>query len=235
MTGIDTVPQLIDRIIALRQTIPPGVRLVAVTKQVSVPLIRHAYAAGIRDFGESKVQEAIAKQAQLQDLPDLTWHLIGHLQSNKARSALQHFDWIHSVDSLKLAQRLDRLAAELKCDPQICLQVKLRSDPSKYGWSESDLFQDLPHLDQCHHLRIQGLMIILPQGLRAPAALAVFQQARQLADTLQQQNWKNLSIKELSMGMSDDYPLAVQAGATMLRLGRALFGDRPGPLEFSKS
>jgi len=217
---------LVERIAALRQTIPAGVRLIAVTKQVSVERMRQAYAAGLRDFGESKVQEAIAKQEQLQDLPDVAWHLIGHLQSNKAKLALQHFDWLHSVDSLKLAQRLNRLAAELQKQPQVCLQVKLRPDPSKHGWSAAALLADLPQLEQCHNLQVRGLMTILPWGLSDSEALAVFQETRQLATTIQEQGWQHLRLTELSMGMSNDYRLAVEAGATMIRLGRLLFGER---------
>jgi len=217
---------LIERIAALRQTIPAGVRLIAVTKQVSIEQMRQAYAAGLRDFGESKVQEAIAKQDQLRDLPDVTWHLIGHLQSNKAKLALQHFNWIHSVDSLKLAQRLNRLAAELQRQPQICLQVKLRPDPSKHGWSAAALLADLPQLEQCHNLQVRGLMTILPSGLSDSEALAVFQETRRLATAIQEQGWQHLGTTELSMGMSNDYLLAIKAGATMVRLGRLLFGER---------
>ena len=99
-----------DRIVRFRQTIPDSVRVVAVTKQVSVEVMRVAYAAGVRDFGENRIQDAETKQAQLTDLPDITWHLIGHLQANKAKKALEQFQWIHSVDSLKLAQRLNQLA-----------------------------------------------------------------------------------------------------------------------------
>lgn len=226
MTGHSSISALVQQIEMLRATLPDTVRLIAVTKQVSVDMIRAAYAAGLRDFGESRLQETIAKQAQLQDLPDITWHLIGHLQSNKARQALQHFTWIHSLDSLKLAQRLNTLAAELSLRPQVCLQVKLADDPNKYGWSEPELRQDLQQLSQCHQLDIQGLMTILPLGLTPTEALQVFQQTRQLAQELRQQQWPNMPMQELSMGMSGDYLLAIEAGATMIRLGRILFGER---------
>ena len=113
----------------IRKGIPAKVKLMAVTKYVSVEAMRAAYATGIQDFGESRIQEAETKQQALTDLPDLSWHLIGHLQSNKVRKALQIFDWIHSVDSLKLAQQIDRIAAELNIRPKICLQVKILPDP----------------------------------------------------------------------------------------------------------
>jgi pyridoxal phosphate enzyme (YggS family) len=107
---LDMTGSIAERIANIRQQLPPSVRLIAVTKQVSVEAMREAYAAGIRDFGESRTQEAEAKLAQLRDLPDLNWHFIGHLQSNKVKKALEQFQWIHSCDSLKLAQRLERLA-----------------------------------------------------------------------------------------------------------------------------
>ncbi|NJP08408.1 MAG: YggS family pyridoxal phosphate-dependent enzyme [Leptolyngbyaceae cyanobacterium RU_5_1] len=215
-----------ERVARTRQTIPASVRLIAVTKQVPVEAMREAYEAGIRDFGESRVQEAEGKQAQLQDLPDITWHLIGHLQANKAQKALQLFHWIHSVDNLKLAQRLDRLAEPFTQKPIICLQVKIRPDPAKYGWMAPELLADLAALNEYHHLAIQGLMMIPPLGLNAAQLLDAFQQTHTLATQIRDQNWSHIHIHELSMGMSEDYELAVQAGATMVRLGRILFGDR---------
>jgi hypothetical protein len=221
MSGLIT-----ERIAHIRQQLPPGVRLIAVTKQVSVDAMREAYAAGVRDFGESRIQEAEVKSAQLGDLPDLNWHLIGHLQTNKAKKALEHFQWIHSCDSLNLAQRLNRLAAELSLRPKVCLQVKVVPDPNKYGWTVPELLADLAELNRCDALQIQGLMTILPLGLSQQDSLSVFERTRELAEKIRQQNWSNLKMDELSMGMSDDYLLAVQAGATLVRLGRIIFGER---------
>nr|WP_199330719.1 YggS family pyridoxal phosphate-dependent enzyme [Microcoleus sp. FACHB-68] len=215
-----------ERIRNIRAGLPADVRLIAVTKQVPVDAMREAYAAGIRDFGESRIQEAEAKQTQLSDLPDITWHLIGHLQSNKVQKALEQFQWIHSVDSLKLAQRLDRLACEGSFTPQVCLQVKILSDPGKFGWTIPDLLADLPDLAQCRHLQIQGLMTIPPIDIDEAETLAVFERTRELAAQIAEQNWPNVQMQQLSMGMSDDYPLAVKAGATMIRLGTILFGKR---------
>ncbi len=215
-----------ERIAQIRPTVPATVRLIAVTKQVSVAAMRQAYAAGVRDFGESRVQEATEKQAQLQDLPDITWHLIGHLQSNKAQKALELFQWIHSIDSLKIAQRLDQLAAQSGQRPTILLQVKIVPDPNKYGWSDISLLADLAQLNQLTNLNIQGLMVIPPWGLEEQEISSIFQQATSLADTIRQQNWPNIQMTQLSMGMSDDYLLAVKSGSTMVRLGRILFGDR---------
>jgi PLP dependent protein len=224
-------PALQTRIIDFCQQIPRSVRLIAVSKTLPASTIRVAYAAGLRDFGESKVQEAAAKQAELADLPDITWHLIGRLQSNKAQKALELFDWIQSVDSLALAQRLDRLAADRAVQgdaspPQICLQVKLRDDPGKTGWSRSDLLHDFPALQQLGHLRLRGLMVIPPYG--SAETPQIFQEAKALLAQLQADD-SGAEFDQLSMGMSDDYALAIQSGATMIRPGRALFGERPTP------
>ncbi|MFN6517526.1 MAG: YggS family pyridoxal phosphate-dependent enzyme [Nostoc sp. CreGUA01] len=215
-----------ERIVTIRSSLPTSVRLIAVSKQVSAEAIRSAYAAGIRDFGESRIQEAAVKQAQLQDLSDIAWHFIGHLQSNKAKKAIEQFHWIHSVDNLKLAVRLDQLAQELGVSPQVCLQVKILPDPNKSGWSVAELLADLPALNQCKTLQIQGLMTIPPSGLDDPEILSVFNRCRELAKEIQEQNWSHIKMQHLSMGMSGDYELAVQAGATMVRLGTILFGDR---------
>jgi PLP dependent protein len=231
-----------ERITALRQSIPAHVRLIAVTKTMPADAIRAAYAAGIRDVAESRVQEAIDKQAQLTDLTDLTWHFIGSLQSNKALKALTIFNWIQSVDSLKLAQRLDRLVAENQLVirqpiPQLCLQVKLLSDPTKGGWEPAALLAAIPMLDRLTHVQICGLMVIPPYGLSPLASAEVFQAAQQLAQTIQleiqrqpqiqRQPWQQMQMQQLSMGMSDDYEIAIANGATMIRPGSCLFGERP--------
>jgi PLP dependent protein len=220
-----TIASQID---SIRQQLPDSVRLIAVSKQVSVEAIREAYNAGIRDFGESRIQEAADKQSQLQDLPDINWHLIGHLQANKAAKALELFQWIHSIDSLKLAQRLDRIASEMSYSRQVCLQVKILPDPNKYGWSVPELLADLRELNECQHLKIQGLMTIPPLGLDEEQILEFYNSTRELADRIEEQKFSQIQMRELSMGMSGDYHLAIQAGATMVRLGQTLFGSRKG-------
>ena len=210
----------------IRRDLPASVKLMAVTKQVSVAQMREAYAVGIRDFGESKIQEAQAKQQELADLPDICWHLIGHLQGNKVRKAVQIFDWIHSVDSLKLLQQIDRVAAELATSPNICLQVKIFPDPDKYGWTIPELLADLPQISDCEHLKISGLMAIPPLGLTLAQTQQFFEQTRDLSHQIAQQPGSNLQMSELSMGMSGDYLPAISAGATIIRLGSILFGSR---------
>ncbi len=215
-----------DRINQIRSQLPAQVRLIAVTKTVPAEVIRIAYAAGIRDFGESRIQEAAAKQALLQDLPDITWHFIGNLQSNKAKKALELFQWIHSVDNLTIAQRLNQLAASMNLNPRVCFQVKILPDPNKSGWNISQLLEELPLLNECKNLQCQGLMTIPPLGLDEIQTLEVFNQTSELAEKINAQNWSNIYIEQLSMGMSGDYELAIEAGATMIRLGTILFGAR---------
>jgi len=217
----------------IRQEIPPDVRLIAVTKQVDVSAMREAYAAGIRDFGESRLQEAIPKQKILKDLHDVQWHFIGHLQANKAQKALAHFDWIQSVDSLKLAQRLNSLAQEFSRPPRVCLQVKIRPDPNKYGWEVSEVIAALSELESLQNLNIAGLMTILPLGLNETQILDAFQSTQELAQKIQLRS--HLVMRELSMGMSGDYLAAVQSGATMIRLGRIIFGSRSEDNVLSKN
>ena len=215
-----------QKIDSIKREIPQDVELIAITKQVGVEPMREAYAAGIKNFGENRLQEALTKQQQLQDLKDLSWHFIGHIQKNKAKKVIEKFTWIHSVDSLALAKRLNRLAIELNLKPKVFLQVKILPDPNKYGWSVEQLWQDLKQLDGYEQLDIQGLMTILPLGLTSTEVLSAFQEVQKLAKTIAGQNYSNLTMNELSMGMSGDYKMAIQAGATQIRLGRIIFGER---------
>ena len=227
MTVFSPPEYIQERITTIQASLPPQVRLVGVTKKMPSSAIRAAYMSGLREFGESRVQEAVTKQAELTDLADVTWHLIGHLQANKARKALMHFDWIHSVDSLKLAQKLDELAAELSRSPSCCLQVKMIPDPPKYGFELESLWQALPELNRLNHLKIVGLMTIPPLETSMAEREFIFKQARDLAMQINNQQFDRLQITELSMGMSGDYQAAIAAGSTLIRLGTTLFGDRP--------
>jgi hypothetical protein len=215
-----------ERIYQISQQLPSNVRLIAVSKYVSVAAMRQAYIAGIRDFGESRVQEVQIKREELSDLSDITWHLIGHLQTNKSKKAIELFDWIHSVDSLNLAQKLDEIAAQIGKNLQVCLQVKVLPDENKYGWTVPQLLADLEQLDCYEHIHIRGLMTIAPLDIKPEETLQLFQEVRNLGDRINEQGWLNIKISELSMGMSGDYDLAIQAGATMIRLGQVIFGQR---------
>jgi PLP dependent protein len=220
---ISSISQTINQIQA---TLPLNVQLIAITKQIGIEPMREAYKAGVRNFGENRLQEALNKQEQLKDLTDISWHFIGHIQQNKAKKILENFDWIHSVDSLALAKRLNRLAQELNLTPKVFLQVKVLPDPQKYGWEVTQLWTDLSELAQYHQLKIQGLMTILPLGLSSEETLAAFQSTQKLSTQIKQENYSGLMMEELSMGMSGDYLLAIEAGATMIRIGTTIFGAR---------
>ena len=215
-----------QKIVSIRREIPPNVELIAITKQVGIEPMREAYQAGVRNFGENRLQEALVKQNELQDLTDVSWHFIGHIQKNKAKKIIESFTWIHSVDSLPLAERINRLAAELNSIPNIFLQIKVLPDPNKYGWEIESLWQDLERLDRFSHVSIQGLMTILPWGLSSSETLKAFKTVAKLSKEIEQKNYQNISMQELSMGMSGDYQLAIEAGATKIRLGRTIFGAR---------
>ena len=221
-----TVRHLETRRAQLKRLIPSHVRLIAVSKTFPTVIIRSAYAAGIRDFAENKVQESLAKLGELSDLTDVTWHFIGHIQSNKSRKVLEHFDWIHSIDSLKLAQRMNRQAAELGVSPNCCLQVKVMSDPNKDGFEPDELLAALPDLDQLTQLKIRGLMVILPYGLSAVQAASGFAKAKALAEQIDHKGMINVRMDQLSMGMSGDFESAIASGSTMVRIGSGLFGQR---------
>lgn len=210
---------LAERLGALQAALPPSTRLLAVSKGHPADLVREAAALGQRSFGESRLQEAIAKQDALGDLPDLDWHFIGRLQANKARAVLRRFGTIHSVDSLELAGRLQRIAAEEGLTPGILLQVKFRPDPAKTGFEPDEVLALGPDLGQLAPLRCLGLMTIAPLGLTPGERLELFRECRDLADAL--------GLHDCSMGMSGDWRDAVAAGSTWVRLGSVLFGSRP--------
>jgi PLP dependent protein len=208
-----------ERLQALQEALPATTRLLAVSKGHPAELVRQAAALGQRSFGESRLQEAITKQDALGDLPDLDWHFIGRLQANKARAVLRRFGTIHSVDSLALAERLQRIAAEEGLAPGILLQVKFRPDPAKTGFEPDEVRALGADLGRLAPLRCLGLMTIAPLGLTPGERLELFRECRALADAL--------GLPDCSMGMSGDWRDAVAAGSTWVRLGSVLFGSRP--------
>lgn len=214
----DPSDPLAGRLEAIRQELPSSTRLLAVSKGQPAGLIRRLAALGQRSFAESRLQEAIAKQEALADIPDLDWHFIGRLQANKARGVLRRFGTIHSLDSLALAERLARIAAEESLNPAVFLQVKLRPDPAKTGFEEESLRQAWPQLLALQPLRLLGLMTIAPLGLERSERRALFEDCAALA--------RSLGLAGLSMGMSDDWREAAAAGSSWVRIGSGLFGAR---------
>ena len=193
--------------------------LLAVSKTKPADAVREAHAAGLRDFGENYLQEALEKQAALSDLP-LIWHFIGPIQSNKTRPIAEHFDWVHSVDRLKIAQRLsDQRPAHLPA-LNICLQVNVSLEASKSGCSPEELLALARAISALPNLRLRGLMAIPEATDDVAAQHAAFARLRQLRDDLA------LNLDTLSMGMSHDLEAAIAEGATWVRIGTALFGAR---------
>lgn len=210
------------------------VTLVAVTKTRSPGEIVQAYRCGLRHFGENRVEEAEVKLPALAgafDAGPVTWHMIGHVQSRKARRAVEVADIIHSVDSLRLANRLDRFAAEMGKRMPILLELNVSGEESKEGfaaWDEETTAafgEQVPALMACEHLELRGLMTMAPIVPQAELARPVFQALRRIRDLLRER-YPALAWAELSMGMTDDFEVAIEEGATMVRIGRAIFGPR---------
>lgn len=209
---------------------PREVTIVAVTKSFPAEVVRMAVAAGLEDIGENRVQEARDKRASLADLGGVRWHLVGHLQRNKAGLALQLFDWIHAVDSLELAQMLERRAAQVERTAPVLLEINVAGEETKFGFRlhrPETLLSAVEAMLVLPHLCLEGLMTVAPIAAEAEAVRPVFRRLYQVRDLLRRR-YPEAPWRHLSMGMTDDYEVAVEEGATMVRLGRALFGERAG-------
>jgi pyridoxal phosphate enzyme (YggS family) len=204
---------------------PADVRLLAVSKTFSLEHVRAAAAAGQTDFGENRVQEALQKIDGSADLK-IRWHLIGTLQSNKARKTAAAFSMIHSVDSLKLLQLLDTAAAEALARPEVLIQVDLAGEATKHGIPPAGAMDIVRTGSNCRSARVVGLMTIPPYFDDPEKARPYFARLRDLRDTLLKEGLEPGLLRELSMGMSHDFEIAVHEGATIVRLGTAIFGNR---------
>jgi pyridoxal phosphate enzyme (YggS family) len=225
MTGLQPVP-IGERLVEIRGRIAAAcaragrsteqITLVAVTKGVAPRAIQQAAAAGIRDFGENRVQEAQAKRPELSGQAEhLTWHMVGHVQTNKVKTVLGLFDIIHSVDSLHLAEAISSRATQ---PVPIFLEVNIAVEGTKFGFSPAELDRDVAAITILPNLELQGLMTVAPQTPHVERVRPYFQRLRETAE--------RLGLAELSMGMSDDFEVAVEEGATHVRIGRAIFGER---------
>ena len=207
---------------------PDEIRLIAVSKTFGPDAVRDAYAAGQRDFGENKVQEALQKQERTGDLA-INWHLIGHLQSNKSKRASSAFSAIHSIDSVELLERVDRAAAEAGAHPELFVQVDLAGENTKFGAPEEDADAIVEAGAQCRAARVVGLMVLPPWSDDPEAARPYFRRLRELRDRLVKKGIDPARLARLSMGMSHDFEVAIQEGATDVRVGTAIFGKRARP------
>jgi PLP dependent protein len=207
---------------------PSEVKLVAVSKTHPAALVREAAAvAGLKDFGENRVQEAEGKIAELKEEPDLRWHLIGHLQPNKARRAVKLFDLIHTVDSAALVERLERICAEEGRERlEVLAQVDLAGEASKSGATKAGLPTLFEVFGRCTRVRCRGLMILPPFFEDVETVRPFFRRLRELRDEWGARGAFGEGAGELSMGMSHDYEAAIEEGATLVRVGTAVFGER---------
>jgi pyridoxal phosphate enzyme (YggS family) len=207
---------------------PSDVRLIAVSKTFGSGHVRAAWAAGQRDFGENKVQEALQKIGETSDI-EIRWHLIGHLQSNKAKRAAGSFACIHSVDSVDLLKKLDTAAAELGASPELLVQLDLAGEDTKFGASADDARRILHAALDAKAVVAAGLMLIPPWNEDQEQTRPWFVQLRELRDRWLGEGIPKPALRHLSMGMSHDFEAAIEEGATMVRVGTAIFGKRVYP------
>ena len=203
------------------------VELVAITKTHPAEKVREAIEAGQTLFGESRVQEARAKITELPS--NLRWHFVGHLQKNKIRHALPLFEMIHSVDSLGLAQDINRIAEEEGSFPRVLLEVNVAGEGSKFGFAPDTLREQIEALLALPRLSIEGLMCIPPLAVEPEDSRKFFVQVRELRDSLEKEF--NMKLPQLSMGMTQDFPIGIDEGATLVRVGTAIFGERRAKAE----
>ncbi len=204
---------------------PEEIRLIAVSKTVDPSVVQLAADIGVRDLGENRVQEAVGKAQQVK-ADGLRWHLIGHLQSNKTRQAVSTFDVIHTVDTVDLARRLDRIAGEEGKRPVVLVQVDLAHEPTKSGADEPELPEIVEALGSAENLDFRGLMTVPPFFDEPEQSRSYFKRLREILEKLNRGRAPQNLLTELSMGMSHDFEVAIEEGATMIRVGTAIFGPR---------
>ena len=204
---------------------PDSIRLISVSKQVSSGKIIEAYQAGSKCFGENKVQEAVSKIDEI-NAQDISWHFIGHLQKNKIKYLDSRFELIHSIDSLSLAEKISTYCEGKNQRQAVLLQVNVSGEEAKFGMTPAELKDQLSSFGQLKGIQVQGLMTIPPQNPEAENSRQYFSALRVLRDKFQAMNIEGVELKELSMGMTNDYLIAVEEGATLVRVGTAIFGQR---------
>ena len=203
---------------------PESITLVVASKAHGRDMIEEAFQAGITDFGENYLQEALDKREGMEITP--RWHFIGHLQKNKVRLALENFSLIQSLDSLALLKRIDRIAKEGNIEIDILLQVNLVGEETKYGFSPREIEPALKEADGFKNARIKGLMIIPPFYDEPEKNRENFRRLKEISESLDKKGFSNWESKYLSMGMTDDFEIAIEEGSNMVRVGRAIFGPR---------
>ena len=208
----------IIKFLEIKKQLPEQVNLLAVSKGFKAEDIKRIYDLGQKHFGESKVQEAICKKVNLAHKNDIVWHFIGRIQSNKIKKIVQHFDYVHSVDSVEKLIKISDASYEFDKDLNLMIQVKFLEDPNKGGIDSSQLIEVWNDIKHLRNINVKGLMTINPRGLDSSQNLNLFSKCRKLADSLH--------LRDCSMGMTQDWQQAVKAGSTWIRIGSLIFGDR---------
>jgi PLP dependent protein len=232
MSITENISSLRSRIIAAASRVhrdPKDIALMAVTKTVATPRIREAYAAGLRIFGENRVQEFATKAEALKDLSDAQWHMIGHLQTNKSAKTAELFAHVDSVDSVRLAQKLNSAAEDLGKQLSVLIEINIAGEAAKSGLApdSAELGELLEAAPELSFIEIRGLMAIPPYDENAEQSRPYFRKMRTLFDQIASRNIPRVRMEVLSMGMSHDFEIAIEEGTTCVRLGTAIFGDRP--------
>lgn len=222
--NLEQVRKNIDEACRMAGRDPKEVTLIAVSKTKPVSMLKEAYDAGARCFGENKVQEIMDKHPQLPE--DIQWHMIGHLQRNKVKYIVDKVSMIHSVDSLRLAQTIEQEAAKHNVCVPVLLEVNVAQEESKFGLKMDEVLPLIETIADFPHIKVQGLMTIAPYVEDAEDNRDFFRQLKKLSVDIEAKNINNVSMSVLSMGMTGDYQVAVQEGATMVRVGTGIFGER---------
>lgn len=222
--NLEQVRKNIDEACRMAGRDPKEVTLIAVSKTKPVSMLKEAYDAGARCFGENKVQEIMDKHPQLPE--DIQWHMIGHLQRNKVKYIVDKVSMIHSVDSLRLAQTIEQEAAKHNVCVPVLLEVNVAQEESKFGLKMDEVLPLIETIADFPHIKVQGLMTIAPYVENAEDNRDFFRQLKKLSVDIEAKNINNVNMSVLSMGMTGDYQVAVQEGATMVRVGTGIFGER---------
>ena len=201
---------------------PEEIKLVAVTKTATIEQVKEAISAGVKIIGENKVQEAKEKYQILS--ADIEWHLVGHLQTNKVKYAIEIFDCIHSVDSIKLAKEIDKRSLQFGMITNVLVEVNVSGEETKYGIKPEEVEPFLKEISEFSRIRVRGLMTIAPITEDKEEVRPYFRKLRELSEEIKNKNIKNVKMDYLSMGMTEDFEVAIEEGANMVRIGRGIFG-----------
>ena len=212
-----------DNIEALEKEIPNGVKLLAVSKAKPLSDLEEAYEAGIREFGENKVQELVAKEEEFHK--DVKWHFIGGLQTNKVKYLVGKVCLIHSLSSIKLLKQIEKEFGKKNEIANVLIEINIGREESKGGILEEELEDMLSEIEKCSFVRVKGIMVIIPKG-DSDSNRAYFKRTKEIFESLKNREFKNIKMEILSMGMTHDYKIAIEEGSTLVRIGEGIFGKR---------